>query len=46
MAEPVRVDEICDVIEQEYDVDAETCRRDVLRLLGELADHDLLRVVE
>lgn len=46
VAEPVRVDDVCGVIEHEYDVEPETCRRDVLRLLQELADHDLLRVVE
>lgn len=45
LAEPVRVDQVCTVIEDEYEVDTETCRQDVLRLLGELADHDLLRVV-
>jgi len=46
VAEPVRVDQICAVIEREYDVGVEMCRRDVLRLLGELADHDLVHVVE
>jgi hypothetical protein len=46
LTEPVRVGDVCSVIENEYDVDPETCRRDVLRLLEELADHDLLRVVE
>jgi Coenzyme PQQ synthesis protein D (PqqD) len=45
-AQPVRVADICSAIEEEYDVHPETCRRDVLRLLGELADHDLVRVVE
>jgi hypothetical protein len=46
VTEPTRVDRVCVVIEREYDVGSATCRRDVLRLLGELADHDLVRIVE
>lgn len=33
---PMRVADMCALLVGEYDVDAETCRRDVARLLGEL----------
>jgi hypothetical protein len=41
---PRRVDEIRDVLLEEYDVDAEGCERDVLALLREMATHDLITV--
>jgi Coenzyme PQQ synthesis protein D (PqqD) len=46
VAEPIRVREICSTIEREYDVEPDTCRADVLRLVTELAEHDLLRILE
>ena len=39
--DPVAVDSICRLISQEYDVDPERCRGDVLELLTELLDHGL-----
>jgi hypothetical protein len=41
---PMRVGELCAVLVGEYDVDAETCRRDVARLLGELVRERLVTI--
>ena len=40
----MRVGELCAVLLGEYDVDAETCRRDVARLLGELVRERLVTI--
>ena len=42
--EPRRVDEICETILSEYDVDPEQCERDVHELLTQLADEKLIDV--
>jgi hypothetical protein len=42
--EPIRVSEICDAIEREYDVERERCETDVLGLLRELATKGLIEV--
>jgi hypothetical protein len=42
--EPKPVDAICEVIVEEYDVDADQCARDVLTLLQELLAHGLVKV--
>jgi hypothetical protein len=39
---PATVDSICDRLGLEYDVDESTCRRDVLELLGQLAEAGLV----
>lgn len=41
---PVSVGAICRTIVEKYDVDAERCRRDVTKLLGELAARRLIEV--
>lgn len=43
LAEPRRVSEIVAAVTAEFDVSAERCERDVLALLGELAEHRLIR---
>jgi hypothetical protein len=43
---PRTVAEIIEGIISEYDVDAAQCRGDVLRLLGELAEHGLIEVAD
>ena len=43
---PSRVSEICDVMMERYDVERETCERDVLLFLNDLASDDTIRVVE
>ena len=43
---PRRVSEICDVMMEHYDVERETCERDVLLFLNDLASDDTIRVVE
>ena len=40
LAEPVTVDEICQSVVAEFDVDADTCRADVSALLMELLDNE------
>jgi hypothetical protein len=42
--EPATVREVRDTLLGEYDVDAETCRRDVMALIRDLADHQLVEV--
>ena len=37
LAEPRTVDEICQVVREEFEVDPDQCRADVLVFLGELA---------
>jgi hypothetical protein len=44
LAQPMTVDEICAVIVAEFEVDDETCRRDVLELAGQLAADGLVKV--
>lgn len=42
--QPVSVRQLNEVLLGEYDVDAEQCYQEVVRLLHELFDHELLRV--
>jgi len=44
--EPVRVSDICDTIEREYDVERERCEADVVGLLSELAAKGLIEVTD
>ena len=41
---PIPVSEVCGVLVGEYEVDLESCRRDVTRLLSELARERLITV--
>ena len=41
---PIKVAEICDAIVEGYEVEAERCRRDVVRLLRELMEHGLVEL--
>jgi hypothetical protein len=41
--EPVKVSELIDTLFQKYDVDRETCERDVLAFLEELHEYGILR---
>lgn len=45
LREPVRVGELRDAIAAAFEVDAETAERDLLALLGELAERRLVEVV-
>ena len=42
LREPRTLDELCDAVTAEYQVDAETARRDLLELLGELSARRLV----
>jgi hypothetical protein len=44
IAEPSRVADVCTRLISEYEVDDETCQRDVLSLLEELRGDDLIEV--
>ena len=44
LQEPCRVSDICDVVVAEYEVTPEECQRDVVALLGQLADQRLIEV--
>jgi hypothetical protein len=46
LQEPIRVSEICDAIEREYDVERERCEADVLGLLRELTAKGLIEVTD
>lgn len=41
---PIRVSDLIDALLLKYDVDRDTCERDVLEFLGELREDGLLRV--
>jgi hypothetical protein len=43
---PVTVSALCDAIVDEYDVDDQRCKRDLLDLLAQLADARLIKKVE
>lgn len=40
---PRSIDEVCSVLQDEFEVDAETCRREVLALLDQLREASLVR---
>lgn len=45
LEQPVRVGDLCDRLVVKYEVDAETCRRDVLAFLSEAVREEVVRVV-
>ena len=45
LEQPVRVRDLCDRLVQKYDVDPETCQRDVLAFLIEALREEVVRVV-
>jgi hypothetical protein len=44
--QPRRVDEICATLSQQFEIDAETCRREVLDFLNDLVERGLARIVD
>ena len=44
LGEPVRVDEICDVLLEEYDVQPAQCREEVLAFIDKLESNGLIQV--
>ena len=44
--EPRRVGDVRDAIVEQFNVDVERCHRDVLRLIQELADKGLVKVID
>jgi hypothetical protein len=44
--EPATIAEVCRVLESEFEVDAETCRREVVEFLTQLASEQLIHVVD
>jgi len=44
--EPTRVSDVCQTLLEEYDVEPERCRREVLDLLNDMADEGILEVVD
>ena len=40
---PIRVSSLCDTLCTEFDVDPETCRKDVQSILSEMKENGLLR---
>lgn len=44
--QPVRVEDVCASLLQEFEIDADTCRREVLAFLDDLVERGLARVVE
>ena len=46
MASPVRVGDLCAVLEQEFDVDRATCEREVLGLLKQALAEGMIKVEE
>jgi len=46
LEQPVRVRDLCDRLVGKYDVDPETCQRDVLTFLSEALREEVVRVVD
>ncbi len=46
IATPIRISDVCDAVEEEFEVDKDICRRDVLALLEELYGVGLVEIVE
>lgn len=46
LAQPVTVQELCDAVMEEFDVDAETCRRDVAAVVGRMNEAGLVETVD
>jgi hypothetical protein len=44
LAKPLPVSTLCETLAQEFEVDLETCRRDVLAFLEQLREKDLIKV--
>ena len=42
LEEPRAVDDVCSVLVEEYEVDLERCRAEVINFIGELADAQLV----
>ena len=42
IGDPVTVQELCDAVMEEFDVDFATCQRDVLAVLGQMAEAGLI----
>jgi hypothetical protein len=43
--QPRRIDEICDALMEEFEIDGETCRRDVLEFVNDMIERGLARIV-
>lgn len=46
LEEPRTVDDLCEALQREFDVEPDVCRRDVLEFLTELARERLILIVE
>ena len=46
LEQPVRVSDICSRLVEKYEVDPETCQRDVLAFLSEALREEVVRVVD
>ena len=46
MDTPLCVSELCDILIEEYQVEPDDCRQDVLDLLNELEKHSLVKVFD
>ncbi|MDA1184681.1 MAG: PqqD family peptide modification chaperone [Acidobacteria bacterium] len=46
LEQPVRVGDLCDRLVEKYEVDPETCQRDVLAFLSEALREEVVRVVD
>ena len=44
--QPRRVEEVCAALMQEFEIDAETCRREVIDFLNDLIERGLARIVD
>ncbi|MDJ1181920.1 lasso peptide biosynthesis PqqD family chaperone [Roseofilum casamattae] len=46
LEQPLTVGELCAKLQQEFDVDDETCQRDVLPFVEKIIDEKLVRIIE
>lgn len=44
--EPARVEDVCQALLEEYEVDPDRCRREVVDLLNEMAEEGIVEIVD
>lgn len=44
-ASPIRIAEICEILQREYDVDAATCEQQVVAMLEAMVREDLVEII-
>lgn len=46
LEKPIKVMQICESLQKEYDISPEKCQASVLRILGEMQSEEILQIVD